>query len=518
MPRSFPVTGGVFMDCLPAPGWFPESNVKECETKGMRHTRDVRREFVAVAGAVLGLLAVGPGCGSSPSAPTPSSPARPNLVVIVADDMAYGLLGPGRRFPFVALPHLEGLAARGVLFDNAFVTTSLCSPSRASLLTGLYAHTHGVVVNESVELSPTVATYPQLLQRAGYETAFVGKWHMDAHVDAPRPGFDYWLSFRGQGAYEDPLLNENGRAVRRSGYITDLLTEYAVGWLRQPRTKPFLLILSHKAPHNPAVPAPRHAAALADASLPQPASFNDSYEGKPAWERRYARCGGTAAAFAQCPDPQPERIPPVPWNARDAPRLEYLRTLLALDDSVGTVLSTLEGLGVSRSTYVVFLSDNGLFLGEHRLGDKRLAYEESLRIPFVIGGANLTPRRVSAMALNLDLAPTALDLAGLPVPAEMQGRSLVKLLRGEAAPLRESFLYEYQGESFLPVIPDIQAVRTAGRKYVTYPRASSEVELYDLLTDPSEMRNLAGRPEWAAVQADLRQELERLLAETGAPR
>jgi len=439
-------------------------------------------------------------------------------VVIVADDMAYGLLGPGRRFPFLPLPNLQGLAARGVLFDNAFVTTSLCSPSRATLLTGLYAHTHGVLVNERVELPATAVTYPQILQRAGYETAFVGKWHMDSRTDAPRPGFDYWVSFRGQGVYEDPLLNENGRAVQRYGYVTDLLTEYAVDWLQRPRTKPFLLILSHKAPHNPAVPAERHAGALADAALPEPASFTDSYEGKPTWERRYARCGGTAAAIAECPDPQPERLPPWTWSSRDATRLQYLRTLLALDDSVGSVLSALEAGGVARSTYVVFLSDNGLFLGEHRLGDKRLAYEESLRIPLVIGGADLAPRRVSAMALNLDLAPTALDLAGLPVPAEMQGRSLAKLLRGEPLRPRESFLYEYRQESFLPVVPDIQAVRTAGRKYVTYPDRPSEVELYDLLTDPNELVNLAGRAEWAAAEADLRRELEHLLAETGAPR
>ena len=478
----------------------------------------VGRGSSLVAGAMLGLLAIGPGCGHSPASSTPPPPARPNFVVIIADDMAYGLIGPGRRFPFVPLPNLQGLASRGVVFDNAFVTTSLCSPSRATLLTGLYAHTHGVLVNENVELPPAIATYPQILQGAGYETAFVGKWHMDAHTDAPRPGFDYWLSFKGQGVYEDPLLNENGHAVQRSGYITDILTDYAINWLRQPRTKPFLLILSHKAPHNPAVPAERHAAALADAALPQPASYNDSYEGKPAWERRYVRCGGSPAAFAQCPDPQPDRLPPWPWNSHDGPRLDYLRTLMALDDGVGSVLSALDGLGLTRSTYVVFLSDNGLFLGEHRLGDKRLAYEESLRVPLVIGGADLAPRRVGATALNLDLAPTALDLAGVPVPAQMQGRSLVKLLRGEAAPPRVSFLYEYQEESFLPVVPDIQAIRTASRKYVTYPGDPSEVELYDLLSDPTEMRNLAGRPEWAAAQAELRDELERLLAETGAPR
>lgn len=481
----------------------------------------MRRGWLPVAGLIVaGVLAGGPGCGHSPAGPgaEPPAAARPNFVVIIADDMAYGLFGPGRRFPFLPLPNLQALAARGVLFDNAFVTTSLCSPSRASLLTGLYAHTHGVFVNETVDLSPTLATYPQILQKAGYDTAFVGKWHMDARTDGPRPGFEYWLSFRGQGVYQDPVVNENGRVVQRYGYTTDILTDYAVGWLRQPRTRPFLLILSHKAPHNPAVPAPRHAAALADASLPEPSSFADSYFGKPAWERRYARCGGGPSAYVECPDPQPDRIPPWPWSGRDAPRLDYLRTLMALDDSVGSVLAAVDALGATDSTYVVFLSDNGLFLGEHRLGDKRLAYEESLRIPLVVAGPGLPARRVSDVALNLDLAPTALDLAGLPVPAGMQGRSLAGALRGGSGPHRPSFLYEYRADSFLPVVPDILAVRTPSRKYVTYPAGPADVELYDLVSDPTEMRNVAGRPEWAAAQAEMRQELDRLLVETGAPR
>jgi len=229
-----------------------------------------------------------------------------------------------------------------------------------------------------------------------------------------------------------------------------------------------------------------------------------------------ARAGaGTPAAYVQCPDPQPPQIPPWAWPARDPTRLSYLRTLLALDESVGSVVATLEGLGLASNTYVVFLSDNGLLLGEHRMGDKRLAYEESLHVPLVIAGAGLAPRRVSAVALNLDLAPTALDLAGLPVPGQMQGRSLAKLLRGEPAAARESFLYEYDPESFLPVIPEIRAIRTPGRKYVTYPEAPADDELYDLLTDPSEMRNLAGRPEWEPARAELRQQLERLLRETG---
>jgi N-acetylglucosamine-6-sulfatase len=458
-------------------------------------------------------------CGGNVAAPTsaaPSSPARPNFVVIVADDMAYGLIGPSSRIPFLHLPNLDGLAARGVQFDNAFVTTSLCSPSRATLLSGLYAHTHGVIANETTDLSDQIDTYPRILQRAGYDTAFIGKWHMDSRTDMPRPGFDRWVSFRGQGVYQDPMLNVDGKTVARTGYITDLLTQYAVDWLNQRTAKPFLLILSHKAVHEPFTPAPRHATAMADASFPEPASFEDTFDDKPAWQRRYVACGGQSDAFTRCPDPLPAALPQWPWPAHERWRLEYMRTLLALDDSVGSVVSTLAGRGLTGATYVVFLSDNGVFLGEHRLGDKRLAYEESMRVPLVFGGADLAARHVNAAALNLDLAPTLVDLAGIAVPSNMQGRSLAGLLRGTPSLPRDEFLYEYDTERPYPVVPDIFAVRTPTRKYVTYPGDPSEDELYDLATDPGEMVNLAARPEWVGVRTEMRARLQRLLTDTGA--
>jgi N-acetylglucosamine-6-sulfatase len=465
------------------------------------------------------MMAAGPGCGGA-TAPTPAAASpgsgRPNFIVIIADDMASGLFGPGRRLPFLSLPNLEALSARGAFFERAFVTTSLCSPSRASMLSGLYAHRHGVFGNEITDISPAIATYPQILQKSGYETAHIGKWHMDAQSDRPRPGYDYWVSFRGQGVYNDPVMNENGKSVQRTGYITDLLTSYAVDWLRQPHAKPFVLVLGHKAPHQPADPAPRHAAALGVDALPEPASFTDSYGDKPAWQRRYVRCGGTATAYASCPDPQPASIPRWPWPAQDHDRLDYLRTLLAVDDSLGRIVATLASLDLTRSTYVVFVSDNGFFLGEHRLGDKRLAYEESMRIPFVVAGPGVIARPVSSMALNLDVAPTILDLAGVTVPADMQGRSLARVLRAEAPMVRDSFLYEYDRESFFPVIPDIRAIRTQTRKYISYAESPSEDELYDLASDPGELVNLAHRPEWASARIEMRQQLERLLVETGA--
>jgi len=468
------------------------------------------------------LLACGGGGGpSTPSAPGGSSgatqAARPNFVVILADDMATGLFGAGRHYPGVDLKNLERLAARGVQMRNAFVTTSLCGPSRASLLTGMYAHAHGVMSNEMGDIPDDLVTYPQALRAAGYRTAFLGKWHLDQANAGPRPGFDYWLSFHGQGVYDDPVLNENGKEARRSGYVTDLLTDSAVSWLReQAPGQPFLLVLAHKAVHAPFEPAPRHAASFADLQLPEPANYGDDFADKPAWQRRYVRCGGTATAFTQCPDPQPARVPGWGWSARDAGRIDYMRTLLALDDSVGTVVETLEARGLDRNTYVLFMSDNGFFLGEHRLGDKRLAYEESIRVPMVMAGPGLAAREATGMALNIDVAPTLLELAGVPAPATMQGRSLVKMLRGELAGVRDAFLYEYGMDGYLPAIPAIQAVRTGGRIYVRYPGRPGEEELYDFASDPREVANLAARPEWQSVREGMRQLLDRQLAETAS--
>lgn len=435
-------------------------------------------------------------------------------MVILADDMAFGLMGTGRRFPFLALPNLDRLADGGVQFPNAFVTTSVCSPSRASILSGLYAHSHGVRVNDTIDLPPSVATFPQLLRAAGYRTAFVGKWHMNPDTDAPRPGFDYWVSFKGQGVYDNPVLDVNGTEVARTGYVTDILTEYAVEWLRTEGQRPFMLFLSHKAPHGPWEAAPRDAA-WAGAPLPEPPSFRDMFRDKPSWQRRYAACGGAASAFVSCPDPLPEALPPAVWSPTLPWRLDYMRTLLALDDSVGSVQSTLDALGLGSSTYVFFLSDNGYLLGDHRLADKRVAYDPSMRIPFVVGGDGLQARSPAGMVLNIDVAPTILELAGIAVPADMQGRSLARMLRGQAETVRDSFLYEYYADPRVPVVPRMLGVRTSQRKLVTYPALAGEEELYDLAADPNELTDLAARSEWAGEKEALRQQMLELLRETG---
>jgi N-acetylglucosamine-6-sulfatase len=443
--------------------------------------------------------------------------ALPNFVFILTDDQRWDAMSNmPNSFPFLRTPNIDRLATEGARFENAFVTTSLCSPSRASFLTGCFAHTHGVRTNERNDLDERFPTFPALLQRAGYATAYVGKWHMKPDP-SPRPGFDYWLSFAGQGEYVNPSLNENGKNFQAEGYMTDLLTDYAIRWLRR-QDGPFCLYLAHKAVHGPFTPAPRHAEAFPDAQIPQPASFQDNMRDKPAWMRRAAVYGAKAEPWHKSQGkPVPDELPAASWDPRNKDRLDYLRTILAVDESVGRVLQTLEQMRQLDNTVVAFASDNGYFLGEHRRGDKRLAYEESIRIPLLIRYPPLVRpgSRPTEMALNIDLAPTILDIAGVQPPKHMQGRSLRPVLEGRAADWRQSWLYEYFQEAWLPGVPTMLAVRTQQFKYVTYPDLQDLDELYDLQNDPMEMKNLAVVPDYHEQAAKMREELERLKKETG---
>jgi len=478
--------------------------------------RMTRREALRrIAGAGAGLALGWQGAGRALRAGQRAD-GRPNVLFILTDDQRWDLMGCAGH-PIVRTPNMDRIAAEGARFTNAFVTTSLCSPSRASFLTGLYAHCHGVRRNDQMDLSADTPTFPRLLQAAGYDTAFIGKWHMAPTAD-PRPGFDYWLSFVGQGEYKDPDLNENGTSFKASGYMTDLLTDYAVRWLRRPRTRPFCMILSHKAIHGPFQPAQRHAGLYADARMPKPPNFDDTFEGKPEWLRASMIRGGRRAEWLANRDkPVPPAIPPVPWQERNEGRLNYMRTLAAVDEGIGRVLGALEEAGVLDDTVVIFAGDNGFFLGEHRRGDKRLIYEESIRIPLLMRYPRLAKpgALVEGMALNLDVAPTVLDLAGAEAPSAVQGRSLRPLLEGSAGSWRTSFLYEYFQEGWLPGIPTMLGVRTDRWKYVRYPEIEDLDELYDLSADPHELRNLAADPDSRQHLEAMRAELERLLEETG---
>lgn len=475
-----------------------------------------RRRFLARAAAVGAAAALPWWSEAADAAPA----KRPNFVFILTDDQRYDAMGFMGRPLFLKTPNMDRLAREGAHLTNAFVTTALCSPSRACFLTGAYAHRHGVMTNENNDPDPAFQTFPQVLQKAGYETAYVGKWHMERKSE-PRPGFDYWLSFMGQGVYFDPKLNENGREFQAQGYMTDILTDHAVRFVEKEREKPFCMVLAHKAVHEPFTPADRHQDAFPDARIPEPANFKDDYSGKPEWQRRLLEHGGGKREkwLANKDKPVPPTLEPGQWNGREPRRLDYYRALMAVDDSIGRVLDALDRKGVLDDTVVVFAGDNGFFVGEHRKGDKRLAYEESIRIPWLIRYPRMIEpgTRISRMALNIDLAPTFLDLAGAKAPKTMQGRSLKPLFDGKRHPWRESFLYEYFREEWYPGIPLIHAVRTESMKYVTYPDIDDLDELYDLRKDPLEMRNLAQDPAHADEVKKLRAEMEKLKRESGYP-
>jgi len=436
---------------------------------------------------------------------------RPNFVFFLVDDLRYDALSCTGS-PFAKTPGIDRIASAGVRCTNAFVTISLCAPSRACFLTGTYAHTNGVTTNEQMEFDHSMATFPRLLQSAGYETAFIGKWHMKG-VATPRPGSDYWLSFVGQGQYVDPKLNENGRGFQATGYMTDLLTRYAVDFLKPPREKPFSLCLWHKAVHGPFTPAERHKDLYKDVQFPEPPSFKDALEGKPAWQRSRNPNGPRRRASR----PAPPARQPGEWNPRGQQMLNYYRALAAVDESVGRVLDTLKDTGALDNTVIILAGDNGFFHGEHGLGDKRLAYEESIRIPMLICGPGVAGGggKVEPILLNIDVAPTTLDLAGVKPPSAMQGMSFKPLLAGQKPAWRTSFLYEYYQEKWLPRIPTMVGVRTEKWKYVTYPELKDLDELSDLAKDPIEMHNLAMEPAASDQLARMKAELQRLIQETG---
>ena len=440
---------------------------------------------------------------------------RPNIVVIVVDDLRWDEIGCAGH-PFAETPHVDRVAREGARFLNAFATTPLCSPVRASLLTGRYTHGHGILdnTNRSAQ-SHQLVTFPRMLQGEGYETAFIGKWHM-GNDPTPRPGFDYWVSIKGQGETLNPEIYEDGKLARVRGYITDVFTDRALRFIERDREKPFLLYLSHKAIHpnltqyddgsisDPSaavfIPAERHENLYADAPVPRRPNVNDTLEGKPALRRQIGD------------------LPPLgpKTGTSDTTVRNRLRMLAAVDEGLGRLLAVLEKSGKLDDTAVVVTSDHGYFNGEHGLSvERRLAYEETIRIPLVIR----YPRLIEAgstrdeLVLSIDLAPTLLDLAGTKPTAPMHGRSLVPLLKGEAADWRTSFLVEYYTDTVFPRVLDMgyKAVRTDRYKYIHYLQLKGMDELYDLESDPYEMKNLIAEPSSWPVLRQMKTELLRLL-------
>ncbi len=442
---------------------------------------------------------------AAPQSPPAVANPRPNVVFILVDDLRFDTFG-FMGHPFVETPHIDALAQGGLQFTQAFVTTSLCSPARASFLTGQYMHRHRVVDN-SDPLPAGTLTVPQQLQKSGYQTAFIGKWHMGSASDHPQPGFDQWVSFHGQGTYapEGQTLNVNGTRVDRQKYMTDELTDYAVQWLEQ-RTdqQPFLLYLSHKGVHGLYDPAPRHRDRYRNAAYEPPATMADITADAGDWPMwvRDQRNSWHGVEY--------------PYHGRAGQSIEemykhYCEMILSIDDSLGRLQNTLEATGHATSTLVLFTSDGGHLWGEHGLIDKRCAYEASIRIPLLAyWPARIAPGgRCPALATNLDVAPTLLELAGIPLTDALDGRSLLPWFSDPDAsdPTDQTLFYEYYWEPSFPQTPTTFALRGPRYKFIQYHGIWDCDELYDLTDDPQETKNLIFSAAHAEQVATLRQQL-----------
>jgi arylsulfatase A-like enzyme len=465
--------------------------------------------------------------------------ARPNVVFVMTDDhAAHAVSAYGSRVN--ETPSLDRLAREGMRFTNAFVTNSICSPSRAAILTGLYSHKNGVPVFNRFDGSQP--TLPKLLQAAGYHTGLVGKWHLGSDPT----GFDDWEILPGQGAYRDPILyTATGEKTYTGRYATDVITDLGIGFIRErPRDKPFFLMLHHKAPHREWTPDERHRRMFEARVIPEPPTLWDDYATRsdalrenrqrvaddltrrdlklepPAGLRAEERSAWLSVKPAELELVRDGRTTTLTGDALARHKYQrymqdYLACVQAVDDNVGRLLDFLKESGLERDTIVVYTSDQGFFLGDHGLYDKRFMYEESLRIPLLVRWpAVVSPgSRADAMALNVDFAPTFLEAAGALVPPAMQGRSLLPLLRGERpAGWRSAIYYRYYHD---PGHHDTRAhygVRTATHKLICYWK-KGQWELFDLRADPQELRNLYGEPGQEAVTAELKATLARLRSE-----
>lgn len=454
-----------------------------------------------------------------------------NVVYILTDDHRYDFMGFTGKVPWLETPNLDRLAREGAYFPNAYVTTALCSPSRASILTGLYSHTHTVVDNAAPDPG-NLTFFPQYLQQAGYQTSFFGKWHMGNHSDEPQPGFDHWESFRGQGVYYGPTLNINGERVEydESTYTTDLLTEHAIEWLdNRNEEDPFFLYLSHKSVHSNFEPAERHQGLYANQEPVYPPSFNtpnygtpelpsSGSDGQPSRGREYYGDSRIPTWVKQ----QRESWHGVDYMYHGRIDFEeffqlYTETLMGIDDSVGAVLDYLDEQGLAEDTLVIYMGDNGFSFGEHGLIDKRHFYEESAKVPLLVrwperleGGQS-----IESLVQNIDIAPTILEAAGLQSPGHFQGMSFTPLFANADPAWRDRIFYEYYWEMDFPQTPTMFGVRTDRYKYIRYHGIWDTNEFYDLQNDPNEMQNLIDAPEHQERIEGMANEIYEWLETTG---
>lgn len=509
--------------------------------------RQTRREFLGtlgVAAASAGAWSIFPQALRAGQA-SASAAKRPNIIFIMSDDHdahAIGCYGSKVN----QTPNIDRIAKDGMRFEHCFCTNSICAPSRAVILTGKYSHLNGLKDNND-KFDGSQQTGPKLLQQAGYETAVIGKWHLKTNPT----GFDYWNILIDQGVYYNPPLIEMGQRKKHPGYVTEILTDLALDWLKgRQGDKPFYLMLHHKAPHREWEPAPQYLTLNDDKEIPEPATLFDDYAGR---GRAAHEQDMTIAKTMTNKDVK--LVPPAgltpeqkaKWDAAYEPKIkafqeanlqgkdlvrwkyqrymhDYLACIASVDDSVGRVLDYLDQSGLAGNTIIIYASDQGFYLGEHGWFDKRFMYEESLQMPLVVR----YPKEIKAGAvnqdivMNLDFAETFLDYAGARVPEDMQGASLRPLLQGRTpGDWRKAMYYHYYEYPAVHSVKRHYGIRTERYKLIHFYNDIDEWELYDLKTDPDEMHNVYNDPAYADTVKQLTAQLKELRAKykdtTGAP-
>jgi arylsulfatase A-like enzyme len=500
-----------------------------------RHT--AIRSIQSILLSIAAVLACVSGAIAGPADPPEMLPAeRPNIVFIFTDDhgaQAISAYGSNRN----VTPNIDRIAREGVRFDNCFVTNSICGPSRAVILTGKFNHLNGQTTNAH-RFDGSQQTFPKLMQQGGYETAMIGKWHLKSDPT----GFNYWDILIGQGPYYNPQMIRNGERVKRVGYTTDIITDLALDWLENGRDKdkPFILMCQHKAPHRNWQPGPAHINDFSDIDIPEPKTLFDDWSGRgtAASQQKMTVANHLSEFDLKLTPPRnltPEQLEV--WNNAYEPKnkafreanltgddlvrwkyqryaKDYLRCIASVDDSVGRVLAYLDESGLADNTIVIYSSDQGWYLGEHGWYDKRWMYEESLRMPFIARWPGvIEPGTTNRdLAQNLDFAPTFLELADIEIPGDMQGASLVPLLKGQTPDdWRTSIYYHYYERPGSHNVARHYGVRTDRYKLICFYRLD-EWELYDLEKDPDEMTSVYSDPAYAAVVDELKVELDRLRA------
>lgn len=472
---------------------------------------------------------------------TIASPAaageRPNILFILTDDHAsHAISAYGSTIN--TTPHLDRLANEGMLFRNCFVANSICTPSRATILTGKHSHLNGAF-NVGDKFDGTQQTFPKLLQQAGYQTAIIGKWHLGHGGTSDPAGFDYWNVLVGQGPYYNPPMLENGKKKQYSGYTTDVISDLTLKWLHEQRdkSKPFFLACQHKAPHREWQPGPKHLNDFKDVTITEPPDLFDDYSNRASAARLQEMTIANHMRDLDMALEPPDNLTPEQlktWNdAFEKENAEfraanltgdaltrwryqryiknYLRCVASVDDGVGELLKYLDESGLAKNTVVIYSSDQGFYLGDHGWYDKRFMYEQSLRTPLLVRwpGVIKAGAEEKRLAQNLDFAQTILELAGVTAPADMQGMSLAPLLKGEASQWRDAIYYHYYDFPAVHSVRPHFGLRTDRHKLVRY-HTLDEWELFDLEKDPREMRSVYADPAYAQVRADLEVKLKSL--------